>query len=682
MLAERFVAQVADWLEREKAKRDLKRSRRKHAARRKSPPNQVSLPVPGSDRSRADSIDSSSSEVSLEGLQQILNDSMAALGLKSTPHLHPRLGRRHRKRSNRNLSRTASSDTEWFDGDIVVPSCDVFLDNSKTLGYTGGKVGADDAASVSSRREEKERQAWLTFKNEIIRLAHTLRLKGWRQVPLDSGEKISVERLSGALTNAVYVVSPPPESMLQRQEGKKPPAKVLLRVYGPQVEHLIDRENELGVLKRLARKKIGPRLLGTFLNGRFEQYLNATTLTANTVREPETSKQIAKRMRELHDGVELLEEEKDQGPGVWKNWDKWLSQVEKTVLFLDRQVASKSQNSYGVPGGTWKTRGFVCGVEWPVFKALVEKYRRHLEAYYGNDATKIREKLVFAHSDAQYGNILRVRPDDQRSPLLQPANEHKQLVVIDFEYAAANLPGLEFANHFSEWTYNYHDPARPWACDTARYPTPEQQRRFVRAYVEHRPQFPHANSPASTTATATATATSSNTDKCGAGAINGAPNAGSSSSIVEFMLDARVQPAGGWREEERRREERVEEQVRGLLEETRLWRTANSAQWVAWGIVQAKVPGLVTEEEGGEEKGRDANGGGGGGGGGVGRNGNRGEAAEASDSDGAADDDEFDYLSYAQDRAYFFLGDCVALGLITVEELGEEVGRWIKILEH
>ena len=34
------------------------------------------------------------------------------------------------------------------------------------------------------------------------------------------------------------------------------------------------------------------------------------------------------------------------------------------------------------------------------------------------------------------------------SPLMLPANEHKQLVVIDFEYANANLPGLEFANQF------------------------------------------------------------------------------------------------------------------------------------------------------------------------------------------------------------------------------------------
>jgi hypothetical protein len=47
----------------------------------------------------------------------------------------------------------------------------------------------------------------------------------------------------------------------------------------------------------------------------------------------------------------------------------------------------------------------------------------------------------------QYGNILRMVPEGE-SPLLLPANQHKQLVVIDFEYANANLPGLEFANHF------------------------------------------------------------------------------------------------------------------------------------------------------------------------------------------------------------------------------------------
>lgn len=54
---------------------------------------------------------------------------------------------------------------------------------------------------------------------------------------------------------------------------------------------------------------------------------------------------------------------------------------------------------------------------------------------------------MLTRCQAQYGNILRMTPSGE-SPLLQPMNQHKQLVVIDFEYANANVPGLEFANHF------------------------------------------------------------------------------------------------------------------------------------------------------------------------------------------------------------------------------------------
>lgn len=352
-----------------------------------------------SSKPRASSIDSNSSEVSFHRLQRILEDGMTALGLSSIPKLSSKFGHKSGKRSLRHsnnvFSRAFSSDTEYIDGDVVVPSCDAFLDNSKTLGQG---LKAPGLHPVTSRREEKERQAWISFKNEVVRLAHTLRLKGWRHVPLDSGESISVERLSGALTNAVYVVSPPANLVTDSGLRRKGPGKVLLRVYGPQVEHLIDRENELGVMRRLARKKIGPRLLGTFLNGRFEEYFDAIALTPALLREPETSKQIAKRMRELHDGVELLEEEKDAGPNVWSNWDRWLDQVEKTMLFLDQRVLSGTVGPSRGPGDSWKSCGLICGVQWAEFKAMVEKYRNFLGQHYG-ESRALREQLVFAHND-------------------------------------------------------------------------------------------------------------------------------------------------------------------------------------------------------------------------------------------------------------------------------------------
>lgn len=419
-VSEKLLSQIAEWLQREKAKRESRKPRKHHHhhhMRRKHKSQPQENVVPEEDETgveqdpevevslqRTTSIDSNSSDVSLDRLQRILDDSMAALGLNSVPHFGPKIGRRsshrskkHASRSSLHLSRTASSDTDYVDGDVLVPSCDAILDNTKTLKYSQGN--ADDSASVSRRREEKEKQVWTAFKNEIIRLAHTLRLKGWRRVALDSGDEITVQRMSGALTNAVYVVTPP-EVLPEATEHvtKKKPPKLLLRIYGPNVEHLIDRDNELQILKRLARKKIGPRLLGTFTNGRFEQYFNAAPLTPEEMRDPGTSKQIAKRMRELHQGVDLLEGEKDEGPTVFKNWDNWVDNAERRSLFLDQQVLSQRADAATRPGESWDKYGFVCGTEWPKFKAMVDRYREFLIESYGG-AKAMREKLVFAHND-------------------------------------------------------------------------------------------------------------------------------------------------------------------------------------------------------------------------------------------------------------------------------------------
>lgn len=261
------------------------------------------------------------------------------------------------------------------------------------------------------------------------------------------------------------------------------------------------------------------------------------------------------------------------------------------------------------------------------------------------------------------------------SPLLLPANEHKQLVVIDFEYASANLPGLEFANHFTEWCYNYHDPVASHVCNTRNYPTVEEQRRFIRSYVNHRPQF---NPRASATPAAV-------------------PSLGPSSSISEFMLDSRAPPQG-YQEEEKRRETAVEQQIEHLMQETKLWRIANTAQWVAWGIVQAQLPELdaknTSDAEGGSGEQRAAH-----------LSSDRlspeadkmAEAAHDKRPEGLVaeaalngeemnhqddDEEEFDYLAYAQERAMFFWGDVLALGLVKKEELPGSLLMKVKTVEY
>ena len=186
------------------------------------------------------------------------------------------------------------------------------------------------------------------------------------------------------------------------------------------------------------------------------------------------------------------------------------------------------------------------------------------------------------------------------------------------------------------------------------------------------------------------------------------------------MLDSRSQ-SSQYREEELRREEATEAELERLLHQTRLWRVANSAQWVAWGIVQAKMPGsgkaslahtergvpslnstsstheqgnvtprasgtLILEATSPGQGAHDER-----------REGPAAEsldkAADMSDEDGddeaedqeeeeEGDDDEFDYLAYARERAMFFWGDVLQLGIVQRENLPAELLENVKTVEY
>lgn len=671
-----LIGEVSAWVRDEKERR-ARRKQKRHAA-----------------KSGASTAEGTSAEASRRGSESDNTDELNKLEdiLKRTATLEVSQNRKpnlkHKlslKKLHKRKASNASSDTEYVDGDVLVPSCDVVLDNSKTIAQPGGASESDDESDqLKSTPSRRDFDAWASFKFEIVRLTHTLRLKGWRRVPMDLSNQITVERLSGALTNAVYVVTPPdqlPERPVSKDDKstsapvhKPPPPKLLLRIYGPQVEHLIDRDSELQILKRLARKRIGPRMLGTFANGRFEEYFHAMPLTPEELRNADTSRQIAKRMRELHDGIELTDKERNDGPFVWSNWDKWVSRAEQVVSWLDNEVKNVPPGTKPTGSDAWKRRGLICGREWRHFRAAVEKYRTWLEEQYGG-LDKICEELVFAHNDTQYGNILRMVPTGE-SPLLLPANSHKQLVVIDFEYSNANLPGLEFANHFTEWCYNYHDERKPYAINTNWYPTPEEQDRFVRAYIRHRPQFNVSTPKMRPQSPPT-------TEEANAGPRR------TTSSISSFMLDARQPgtPAAATPTTTDESAEKATEdaEVARLLHETRLWRLPNSALWVAWGIVQAKVPGMpefTGEAEPAHEPDAET----------ADREELAGRAqtyeelsrteTETTDEGEHEEDEEFDYLGYAQHRALFFWGDMLGLGLVKEEEIPEDLRAKIKVVPY
>jgi choline kinase len=221
---ETFIKDVFGWLKSERSRRAARKAKRKAASVTHRPaPTDTTEDAPHENVDQRPSIerrssDSSGDSEALGMLQTILERTMSLKSVKSIES-SPRHQQRHSH--SRKLSAimkrhsTVSSGEDYFDSiDQLVPSCDAVLDNSKTMAYGAGGPESEGTADVAEgksaeRRARKEKEAWSTFKYEIVRLARTLKLKGWRRVPLDKSGEISVERLSGALTNAVYVVSPP-----------------------------------------------------------------------------------------------------------------------------------------------------------------------------------------------------------------------------------------------------------------------------------------------------------------------------------------------------------------------------------------------------------------------------------------------------------------------------------------
>jgi choline kinase len=54
---------------------------------------------------------------------------------------------------------------------------------------------------------------------------------------------------------------------------------------------------------------------------------------------------------------------------------------------------------------------------------------------------------------------------------------------VDFEYSSPNPAAFDIANHFHEWTADYHSPT-PWRLQPSVYPSHYERRIFYKAYLQ------------------------------------------------------------------------------------------------------------------------------------------------------------------------------------------------------
>lgn len=391
-----------------------------------------------------------------------------------------------------------------------------------------------------------------------------MRISTWSSFSDDYlvAEKVKIFKVSGSLTNAVFFISYPSIPSIKT---------VLLRIYGPASSSLISRPKELHTLHVLSSQyHIGPRVHGTFENGRIEEYFESDALTSEDLRDPTISRWIGTRMAELHCvDIDAIEDALPTEMGSKSLWDiaaknnvlLWLKPA--MDVFLLPAVGEEFKQAIQI-------EQFV--KDWDRYMAWLSEW----EQKHGHS------KRVFAHNDAQYGNLLRLRKLKEGLP------EHRQIIVVDFEYAASNSAAFDLANHFQEWTADYHSPT-PHILDPSRYPSQKERMNFYRAYVSH--TFPKLTTVES--------------------GISSAGAAPPSQKLVDGTD--------------------VENEVRRLESQVRVWSPATHAMWAVWGIVQAR---------------EDLE-----------------QAARTRAEGSRPDDPEFDYLGYARCRFESFRREIRALGL-------------------
>jgi choline kinase len=190
------------------------------------------------------------------------------------------------------------------------------------------------------------------------------------------------------MTNAVFFISYP---------TLKEVRTILLRIYGPSSGNLISRPRELHNLHILSSQyRLGPRVYGTFENGRLEEYFDSKALTAQDMRDPEISQWIGARMAEFHSvDIELIEGTTIQTRGEGNGWDIAVKKNVKSWLDPARQVLALS----GFPQTIREE------LDLDKFKKDWNGYMQWLATV---DDPQRGSRRVFAHNDAQYGNLLKL----------------------------------------------------------------------------------------------------------------------------------------------------------------------------------------------------------------------------------------------------------------------------------
>lgn len=212
---------------------------------------------------------------------------------------------------------------------------------------------------------------------------------------------------------------------------------VLIRISGESTNKLVNRTEELLVIKFLTENRFGSKLIATFNNGIITEFLPGQTLTPVQLKQEPIATLIALQFANLHEiNFDHVFERKDQ----------LFAMIDKFVNLADGQKMIK--NDYVT-----------------VSKSVLEHELHFLQNNLMSRLIVIKgDDLVFSHNDLNAYNVIYDAIDSRVN-------------FIDFEYASVNNRAFDIANHMIE----HADIGTKY--NSANCPDQQFKLHFIRSYL-------------------------------------------------------------------------------------------------------------------------------------------------------------------------------------------------------
>lgn len=183
------------------------------------------------------------------------------------------------------------------------------------------------------------------------------------------------------------------------------------------------------ILQLCSYHRLSPKLFAIYTNGYVSEYIDGEFLSVPMMADPYYSDKIAKSVAKFH---KLRSPQKIKlDANVWNVIERYLT------------IAKEHYQP-----------------DHPIINLIEEETRITKEDIMKHSKT---DEIVLCHNDLNHGNIAYDKRRDQ-------------IILVDLEFAGLNHRNFDLANHFSEW-----------AGLDLKYelcPTEEQQKRFLRIYVD------------------------------------------------------------------------------------------------------------------------------------------------------------------------------------------------------